>query len=97
MSRKKDSGFRGKFGAKAVHIWQDKETGAWNFSFRPIDKWTANDLVIAMRAGMKELTKLQAKRRRKMARMEAGGKEGPEEVEVPEVDNKELEGYIMTE
>ena len=83
----KKSGFRGKFGAKACHVWQDKDTGAWNFSFRPLDKWTANDLVIAMRAGIKELTKMQVKRRRKMERIAAGIEEPEEE----EVDNQELE------
>lgn len=58
-------GFKGPVGAKACHIWQDKESGAWNFSFRPLYKWTVNDLVTVLRIGTKELIKLQTKQRQK--------------------------------
>jgi len=96
---KRQSGFRGKFGAKAVHIWQDKETGAWKFSFRPIEKWTVNDLVVAMRTGTKELQKLQVKRRRKGGKpkeideesIEWGSDEDFEEEEDIQLDNVEEE------
>ena len=96
---KRQSGFPGKFWSKAVHIWQDKETGAWKFSFRPIEKWTVNDLVVAMRTGTKELQKLQVKRRRKGGKpkeideesIEWGSDEDFEEEEDIQLDNVEEE------